>query len=189
MIYPITAYGHPVLRKKSKEIEKDYPELNTIIENMYETMYQSNGVGLAAPQVNLSIRLFIVDIDPYKDEQAQAEGFKKVFINPDIIDESGEEWEFNESCLSVPTVAEYVSRKSDLTIKYYDENFELHEEKYNGMIARVMQHETDHINGILFTDKINNFKKVLIRKKLVEISEGKINTSYKMIFGKKKKRK
>ena len=189
MIYPVTAYGHPVLRKKAREIDRDYPELNTIIENMFETMYETNGVGLAAPQINLSIRLFVVDTDPYKEEQAQAENFKKVFINPEIIDESGEEWEFKESCLSVPTIAEYVSRKSELTIKYYDENFELHEEKYNGMIARVMQHETDHLKGILFTDKINNLKKVLIRKKLVEISNGKVDASYRMIFGKKKKRK
>ena len=189
MIYPVTAYGHPVLRKRGIEIERDYPDLNKVIENMYETMYQSNGVGLAAPQVNLSIRLFVIDANPYKEEQAQAENFKKAFINPEIIDESGEEWEFQESCLSIPTVAEYVSRKSELTIKYYDENFELHEEKYNGMIARVMQHETDHLNGVLFVDRINNFKKVLIRKKLIEISDGKIDTSYRMIFGKKKKRK
>ena len=118
MIYPVTAYGHPVLRKKAREIDKDYPDLNTIIENMFETMYETNGVGLAAPQINLSIRLFAVDTDPYKEEQAQAENFKKVFINPEIIDESGEDWEFKESCLSVPTIAEYVSRKSELTIKY-----------------------------------------------------------------------
>ena len=189
MIYPITAYGHPVLRKRAIEIEKDYPELNSVIENMYETMYESNGVGLAAPQVNLSIRLFIVDISPYKEEQAQADGFKKIFINPEIIEETGEEWEFQESCLSVPTLAEYVSRKSEILIKYYDENFELHEEKYEGMIARVLQHEYDHLNGILYVDRINSFKKVLIRKKLTEIANGNVSTSYRMIFGKKKRKK
>ena len=189
MIYPVTAYGHPVLRKKAKEIDRDYPDLNTIIENMFETMYASNGVGLAAPQVNLSISLVVIDADPYKEEYAEVENFKKVLINPEIIEESGEEWEFKESCLSIPTVAEYVSRKSEVTIKYYDENFELYEEKYCGMIARVMQHETDHLKGILFTDKINNLKKVLIRKKLVEISNGNVDTSYKMLYPKKKKRK
>lgn len=189
MIYPVTAYGHPVLRKKAREIDRDYPDLNTIIENMFETMYASNGVGLAAPQVNLSISLVVIDADPYKEEYAEVENFKKVLINPEIIDESGEEWEFKESCLSIPTVAEYVSRRPEITIKYYDENFELHEEKYCGMIARVMQHETDHLNGILFTDKINNLKKVLIRKKLVEISNGNVDTSYKMLYPKKKRKK
>ncbi len=188
MIYPVVAYGHPVLRKVAKEIDKDYPNLKEIISNMFDTMYVSVGVGLAAPQVNQSIRLIVIDSNPYKIDFPEAEGFKKVLINPEIIIENGEEWEFNEACLSIPNIIEYVIRKSKIKISYFDENFKFHDEKYSGIIARIMQHELDHLNGILFVDRINNLKKMLIKAKLKDISNGNVETSYKMIFPHKKKK-
>ena len=189
MVYPVVAYGHPVLRKVAKEIDKDYPNLKEIISNMFETMYVSVGVGLAAPQVNQSIRLIVIDSDPYKIDFPEAEGFKKVLINPEIIIENGEEWEFNEACLSIPNIIEFVIRKSKIKISYFDENFKFHEdEEYSGILARIMQHELDHLNGILFVDRINNLKKILIKRKLKDISNGNVKTSYKMIFAPKKKK-
>jgi len=188
MVYPIVAYGHPTLKKVSVDISPEYPELKEIIENMFETMYVSVGVGLAAPQVNRNIRLFVVDADPYKDEVPEAKGFKKVFINAHIREEFGDDWEFKESCLSIPNIAEYVSRPEKIRMEYYDENFTFHNEVFEGMLARIIQHEYDHLDGILFVEKINPLSKMLIRRKLNDIKEGRANPSYKMIFAPKKRK-
>ena len=186
MIRPIIAYGDPVLRKKAVEIEADYPDLNLLLEDMFETMYNSQGVGLAAPQIGLSIRLFIIDTEPFVDEDEEdVEGlrdFKRVIINPIIIEETGTEWKFEEGCLSIPGIREDVSRKPDIIVEYYNENFELVEEKLSGLAARVVQHEYDHIEGILFTDKINPLKKQLLKGKLNDITKGNIKVNYRMKF-------
>ena len=189
MILPIVAYGDAVLKKKAKEIDKDYPKINELIDNMYETMYGAYGVGLAAPQIGLAIRLFIVDTSPFADdedlsekESEQMKNFKKTFINAQILEEEGEEWAFNEGCLSIPDVREDVFRKPKIKIQYEDENFETHVEEYDGLIARVIQHEYDHIDGILFTDKLSSFKRRLIKGKLTNISKGKIKIDYRMRF-------
>ena len=190
MMLPITAYGHPTLKKKGEEISRDYPDLEKLIEDMYETMYHSKGVGLAAHQVNKPIRLFVVDATPYEEEDTACKDFKKVFINAYITREEGEEWEFEEGCLSVPGINEYVKRKPVIYISYYDENWNYHEnEKYEGIIARIIQHEYDHTEGIVFIERLPNIRKVLLRRKLNDISTGKINTGYKMIFPRKKNRK
>lgn len=188
MILPIVAYGSPVLKKKASPIDKDYPGLSELIENMWETMYEAQGVGLAAPQIGLPIRLFLVDADPFSEDEPGLEGFKKVFINPEIIEETGEEWSFNEGCLSIPDIREDVSRKEKLRIRYMDENFESHEEEYDGLAARVIQHEYDHIEGILFTDKLSPIRKRLIKGKLNNIEKGNIRVSYRMKFPKLKRR-
>ena len=189
MILPIVAYGDTVLKKKAKEIDKDYPELEGLIENMYETMYGAFGVGLAAPQIGLPIRLFLVDTEPFSEDEdlsekdkAQMKDFKKTFINAQILEETGDEWAFNEGCLSIPDVREDVFRQPKITIQYQDENFETHVEAYDGLIARVIQHEYDHIEGVLFTDKLSSFKKRLIKGKLTNISKGKVKIDYKMRF-------
>ena len=189
MILPIVAYGHPTLRKVAEEIGPDYPGLDELIENMFETMYSSSGVGLAAPQVDRSIRLFIVDATPYAEEYPEAEGFKKVFINPIILEETGEEWSFNEGCLSVPGVREDIIRKPRITIEYQDRNFNLVEEQYEGVMARIMQHEYDHIEGTIFVDRVNPLRKVLLKRKLNDISTGNIEVDYKMIFPLKPRKK
>lgn len=189
MIYPIVAYGHPVLKKRAKEIDSDYPNLKEIIESMFETMYEAVGVGLAAPQINLPIRLLVIDAEPYKDEFPEAEGFKKVLINPEIYEETGEDWEFNEACLSVPGIAEYVIRKPKIKIRYQDEDFNELDEEYDGMIARIIQHEYDHLEGVLFVDRVSNLKKVLLKNKLKDIMTGKAKTSYKMILPPVKKKR
>lgn len=195
MVLPIVAYGDAILRKKCEEISAEYPELNTLIANMFDTMYNSNGVGLAAPQIGRAIRLFIVDGSPYsddedlsKEEQEYLKKFKKVFINPTILEESGKEWVFNEGCLSIPGVNEDVTRLDTVLLKYQDENFVTHTETFTGFAARVIQHEYDHIEGILFTDKISSFKKRIIQSKLTNISKGKINVRYRMKFPDDKKR-
>lgn len=195
MILPIIGYGDPVLRKVGEEVSKDYPNLKEVIANMYETMYNAHGVGLAAPQVGLAIRIFIVDCEPFsdsddltKEEAEQLRTFKKTFINPKILKEEGEEWGFNEGCLSIPDVREDVFRHEQITIEYYDENFNKHTDVYDGLIARVIQHEYDHIEGILFTDRISSLKKRLISKKLQNIMEGKARPDYKMKFAAKKGR-
>lgn len=195
MILPIIGYGDPVLRKVGEEVSKDYPNLKEVIANMYETMYNAHGVGLAAPQVGLAIRMFIVDCEPFsdsddlsKEEAALLKTFKKTFINPKILKEEGEEWGFNEGCLSIPDVREDVFRHEQITIEYYDENFNKHTDVYDGLIARVIQHEYDHIEGILFTDRISSLKKRLISKKLQNIMEGKARPDYKMKFAAKKGR-
>lgn len=180
MILPIRAYGDPVLRKKCHTITSDYPELKKFIEDMYETMYESNGVGLAAPQVGKDIRLFIIDTDAFNDKKSK--GVKKTFINAEILSESGKEWDFEEGCLSIPKIRENVARFPDLVIKYQDENFEWFEETYSGMEARVIQHEFDHIEGVLFVDHLSALKKQLLKGKLQNISKGKIDVDYKMKF-------
>ncbi len=196
MILPIVAYGDPVLKKKAAEIAKIYPKLDTLLENMFETMYNANGVGLAAPQIGLPIRLFLVDTAPFadddelsKEEQTDLKDFKRVFINATILEEEGDEWAFNEGCLSIPDVREDVFRKPKITISYVDEKFEPHTETYEGLAARVIQHEYDHIEGILFTDKLSSFKKRLIKGKLANISKGKISVDYRMRFPDQKKKR
>ena len=192
MILPIIAYGNPVLKKKCQEIPKDYKRLDELISNMWETMYASSGVGLAAPQIGLSIRIFIVDTSPFSDdpklginERNKLSDFKKVFINPELIPVSNEFNTFNEGCLSIPDVREDVVRENEIFIKYYDENFIKNELKLDGLRARVVQHEFDHIQGVLFTDKLSTFKKKLIKGKLNNISKGKVKSDYLMSFYKK----
>jgi peptide deformylase len=189
MILPIVAYGHPTLRKVAEEIDPDYPGLDQLIDDMFETMYASVGVGLAAPQVNKSIRLFIVDATPYAEEYPETADFKKVFINPIILEEEGEEWSFNEGCLSVPHIREDIIRKPRITIEYQDRDFNLIEEQYTGVMARIIQHEYDHIEGTIFVDKVSPLRKVLLKRKLQDISTGNIDVSYKMIFPLKSKKK
>jgi len=189
MILPIVAYGDPVLKKVAKPIEKDFPDLDKFIDNMWETMYGAHGVGLAAPQVGKSLRMFVVDASPFasdddltEEEQETLKTFKKLFINPTIIEESGKEWSFNEGCLSIPDVREDVTRKSIVTINYFDENFKEFTETYSGLAARVIQHEYDHIEGILFTDKLSSLKKRMLKGKLTGIAKGKVNADYRMRF-------
>jgi peptide deformylase len=184
---PIVAYGHNTLRKKSVDIDPDYPDLKELIDEMFATMYESNGVGLAAPQVNRSIRLFIVDASPYANDYPEVNGFRKIFINPGIIEESGKEWSFNEGCLSIPDIREDVMRKPMIRIQYYDENFTFHDEAFEGVAARIIQHEYDHLEGILFVDKINTLRKTLLKRKLNDIAKGNIEVDYKMIFPLQKK--
>ncbi len=183
---PIVAIGHPTLKKKAAQIGPDYPDLKDLIDKMFETMYESKGVGLAAPQVNKSIRLFIVDARPYADDFPEAKEFVKIFINPYILNESGEEWMFNEGCLSVPGINEDVSRFSDVEIEYMDENFQSYKETYKGIIGRIIQHEYDHLEGTLFVDRLSPLKKALIRGKLNKISKGEVDITYRMIFPNKK---
>ena len=196
MILPIIAYGHPVLKRKAEVINKDYPKLNELIENMFETMYNASGVGIAAPQIGLSIRLFIVDTNPFAEDDSlsdndrnQLKSFKKIFINPVIIDEKGDEWSFEEGCLSIPNIREGVLRQKQITIQYHDENFNKHTDSFDGLLARVIQHEYDHIEGVLFTDKLSSFKKQLLKKKLLKISSGKLTFDYEMKYFKSSKKK
>lgn len=196
MILPIVAYGDPVLKKVAKDIDKDYPKLQDLIANMYETMYNAYGVGLAAPQIGLPIRLFVVDTtgfaeddDLSEEEQAFLRGFKKTFINAKILKEEGDEWVFNEGCLSIPDVREDVFRKPVITIQYQDEDFNTHTETFSGLAARVIQHEYDHIEGVLFTDKLSSLKKKLIKNRLSNISKGKIRVDYRMKFPLEKKKR
>lgn len=189
MILPIVAYGDPVLRKVGVDIDADYPQLDELIANMRETMVNAQGVGLAAPQIGKAIRLFIVNTIPFsEDEELDDEereflgSFDKVFINAKILKEEGDDWAFCEGCLSIPEIREDVFRQEEITIEYLDENFEKHTETINGLAARVIQHEYDHIEGVLFTDKISSLKKRLIKKKLENISKGKISVDYRMKF-------
>lgn len=195
MILPIVGYGDPVLRKVCDDVTSEHPNLPEIIANMYDTMYNAYGVGLAAPQVGLPIRLFVIDTEPFsdsedltKEEQEQLKGFKQTFINAKMLKEEGEEWGFNEGCLSIPDVREDVYRNETITIEYFDENFNKKTEVYDGLIARVIQHEYDHIEGILFTDKISTLKRTLIKKKLQNIMDGKARPDYRMRFCNKKGR-
>ncbi len=196
MILPIFAYGEPVLRKKGAVIDQEYPKLEELLENMFETMYEASGIGLAAPQIGHPIRLFLVDASPFaededlsEEEQASLENFKKVFINAQIVEEIGDEWAFNEGCLSIPDVREDVFRQSDIVIEYQDENFEKHKDTFTGIVARIIQHEYDHIEGILFTDKLSPLKKRLIKTKLSNISKGKVSIDYRMRFPNAKKKR
>ena len=195
MILPIIGYGDPVLRKISEPISPNHENLKQIVSNMYETMYNACGVGLAAPQVGLNLRLFIIDTTPFSDddeleseEKKLLSGFKRTFINAKMILEEGEEWSFNEGCLSIPEVREDVFRNEKITIEYCDEDFVIKTEVFDGLIARVIQHEYDHIEGVLFTDHLSSLKKQLIKKKLQNIMEGKSRPDYKMKFFAKKGR-
>jgi peptide deformylase len=195
MIYPIVAYGDPILKRKAKEISADYEGLETLISNMWETMYNAEGVGLAAPQIGKSIRLFVVDGSPFaKDEDATDEErevlktFKKVFINATIIEETGESWSFTEGCLSIPDIREDVIRKDELIIRYQDESMNWHTESYFGLPARIIQHEYDHIEGVLFTDKLSSLKKRLVKGKLEKISRGQVQADYRMKYYQPKKK-
>ena len=195
MILPIIAYGAPVLKKEALEISNEYPNLDQLIENMWETMYASNGVGLAAPQIGLSIRLFVIDAAPFSEDEELDEAevtllktFKKAFINPTIIEEDGPLWEFNEGCLSIPDVREDVSRHERIRIHYWDEQFKEQELVLTGLAARVVQHEYDHIEGILFTDHLTSLKRRLLKNRLNSISKGAIQVDYLMKFPNKTKR-
>jgi peptide deformylase len=201
MVLPIVVYGDPVLRKKGEEIAKDYPDLDKLIKDMFDTMYNAKGVGLAAPQVGKAVRLFIIDTSPFSEsdedddedeeftpeQKKQLKAFKRIFINAKMISEKGEEWAFSEGCLSIPKIRENVNRAPNIEIEYYDEKFVKHTEKYDGVIARVIQHEYDHIEGKLFTDKISPFKRKMISGKLSDISKGKISADYKTKVYKAKK--
>jgi peptide deformylase len=185
MILPIVAYGDPVLKKETKEIQPGHEGLQELIENMFETMYNASGVGLAAPQVGQSLRMFIVDASPFADDGEEFEhlrDFKKVFINPFIVDEEGDDWGFEEGCLSIPTMREEVFRQPKITLEYQDENFEMREEVFEGFAARVIQHEHDHVDGILFTDHLSPLKKRMIKGKLKDIAQGNVDVAYKMKF-------
>jgi peptide deformylase len=194
MILPIYAYGHPILRKETEEIEELNEEIKTLIDNMFETMYGSHGVGLAAPQIGKALRLFIVDASPFAEDEAENEeeeeeneflkDFKRVFINPIIEEEHGEEWGFEEGCLSIPGIREEVWRKDKVVLSYYNENWELVEEEFTGLAARVVQHEYDHIEGKLFTDYLSPMKRRLNKRKLTDISKGIVPVKYKMKFPK-----
>ena len=194
MILPIVAYGDPVLRKLGKDVKADHPGIKALVTNMWETMYNAHGVGLAAPQVGTALRLFIVDTTPFSDdeelsvaEQETLDGFKKVFINAQIQEETGDDWTFNEGCLSIPDVREDIVRKEIITLTYFDENFKKYTETYDGLLARVIQHEYDHIEGVLFTDKLTPLKKRLLKGRLTNISKGKISVDYRMRFPNLKK--
>ena len=192
MILPIVAYGLPILRKIADDISSDYPNLNTLIDNMWETMYSSNGVGLAAPQINKSIRLFVIDSEQIFENQEEDEkgiypdepGFKGVFINAKIIELSGEEWSYNEGCLSIPKIRGDVNRHQNVTLEYLDENFQKHTKSFNGITARVILHEYDHIEGKLFIDHISGLKRTLLKSKLDDIMKGKVKIDYRMMFAK-----
>ena len=183
MKFPIVAYGDPVLRKKATAIEPDeYPHIKELVGNMFETMYGAHGVGLAAPQVGISMRLFVADASSFEDTEPELKGFKKVFINAQILEETGDEWPFNEGCLSIPDIREDVYRRKTVKISYYDENWKHFEETFTGMAARIIQHEYDHIEGKLFVDKLSPLRKRLMQKKLNDISKGIVDVEYKMKF-------
>ena len=192
MILPIVAYGNPILRKKALSIPSDYPNLNELIENMWETMYHSNGVGLAAPQINQAIRLFVVDSiqivegadEEEKEDYAKEKPVKKVFINAEIESLNGDDWKYNEGCLSIPKIREDVMRATSVTLRYQDEHFQSFTETFDGITARIILHEYDHIEGKLFIDHITPLKRRLIKSKLDNISKGKVSVDYKMIFPK-----
>ncbi len=182
MIYPIVAFGHPVLKKKAGEIEKG-SDINQLAADMFETMENAQGIGLAAPQIGKSLRIFVVDGAPLEEEDML--NFRKIFVNPTILEEFDDEWTFEEGCLSIPGIRENVSRHGKLRIHYFDENWVEYEEEFDGMKARIIQHEYDHLEGILFTDHISSFKKRLLKGKLANISKGKVPVEYRMTFPQK----
>lgn len=182
MILPVYAYGHPVLRKVAKDVDKEDKDLPAFIDDLFETMYHSDGVGLAAPQVGKSVRVFIVDASPMAEDEPSLEGFKKIFINAKIVEETGDKWTFNEGCLSIPGIREDVDRHPTIKIQYYDENWEYHEDVYDGIKARIIQHEYDHLDGVLFPDKLAPLKKRLLKARLTAITKGKVEVNYRMKF-------
>lgn len=187
MVLPIVAYGHPILRKTALEIGHDEPGIQELIANMFETMYATNGVGLAAPQVNRSLRLLILDASPFAKDFPELNGFKKVLVNPFILEESGESWVYNEGCLSIPDIHEDVERKSIVRVRYQDENFDTYEETITGIIGRIIQHEYDHLEGKLFVDHLSPIRKMLLKRRLNDISTGNIDCDYRMIYPRQKK--
>jgi peptide deformylase len=180
--HPILIYGHPLLRKVAKDIEKDYPDLHQVIADLFETMYKSEGVGLAAPQIGKSIRVFVIDGTPLAEDVPELADFKKVFINAQLTEKSGDFQPMTEGCLSIPNLREEVNRESHIRIEYYDENWEFHDEIYEDYTARIIQHEYDHINGILFVDRVSPLRKRLLKGKLTAISKGKFEADYKTIL-------
>ena len=184
MIVPVYSYGNAVLREISNDIKSDYPKLNELIANMWETLKNADGVGLAAPQVGYAIRLFLIDTEPLSKDHKELKGFKKVFINAQILKQEGDLWSYNEGCLSLPGIREDVSRKPKITVKYADENFVIHEEILEGIKARIFQHEYDHLEGILIPDRISQIRRTLIKRKLNNIITGNVKVSYKMKFAK-----
>ena len=188
MILPIVAYGDPVLRKAGAEIDKSYPDLQKLIADMFDTMANAKGVGLAAPQVGKSIRLFVVDGSPFtaENEHPELKDFRKVFINAKIAEEKGHEWNYNEGCLSIPKIREDVKRKPTIRIKYADENFSEYEDTFTGISARIIQHEYDHIDGKLFIDRIKPLRRTLLKSRLIDIAKGNVEVEYKMKFPLKK---
>jgi peptide deformylase len=188
MIFPIIAYGDPILRKPCVAIDKNYPGLQQLIADMFETMRNAKGVGLAAPQIGRSIRLFVVDGSPFSEdgEYPDLKNFKKVFINPELLEEKGEEWKYNEGCLSIPKIREDVLRKPIIRIRYFDENFRENEETFSGIPARIIEHEYDHIEGKLFIDRISPLRRTLLKSRLNAIARGDVEVNYKMKFSVKK---
>jgi peptide deformylase len=182
MIYPIVIYGHPVLRKIASDIDPDYPDLQKLIDDLFETMYFSEGIGLAAPQIGKSVRIFVIDGKPYEEDEPELANFKKVFINARIKEKSGEPIPMNEGCLSIPGLREEVLRPSHIRITYFDENWNACDEVYEGYKARIIQHEYDHLDGILFTDKTSLLRRRLIKGKLTAISKGRFEADYKTIL-------
>lgn len=182
MIYPIVAYGHPVLKKKADEVPQESAGMEELAADMFETMYQAQGVGLAAPQIGKSIRLFVVDGSPLIEEEEDMQNFKKVFINPTIQEEYDEPWLYEEGCLSIPGIRDYVSRTARIRLRYYDEFWKEHEEEFSGMKARIIQHEYDHIEGVLFTDRLTAFRRRLLKARLANISKGQVKVEYRMSF-------
>jgi peptide deformylase len=182
MIYPIVVYGHPVLRKVAEDIDRDYPDLKILIDDLFETMYYSDGLGLAAPQIGKSLRIFIVDGKALVEDDPEMADFKKVFINAHITERSGELQLMSEGCLSIPNLREEVNREAHIRIEYYDENWEFHDEEYNGFKARVIQHEYDHLDGIMFTDRVSPLRKRLIKSKLTAISKGRFEAEYRTVL-------
>ncbi|HDR89166.1 MAG TPA: peptide deformylase [Bacteroidetes bacterium] len=184
MLYPVVVYGHPALRKKAATVQPDLPGLQEFIENMWETMYKSDGVGLAAPQVGVSLRIFVIDGSEFSDDDPSLKEFRQTFINPVILERAGNPVLFNEGCLSIPKLREDVERESSIKITFFDEHFEFHEKTYDGIAARIIQHEYDHLDGILFTDRLTPLKKRLIKGKLLAIMKGKYDVHYQTILPK-----
>lgn len=182
MVYPILVYGHPVLRKVAENIEKDYPGLEKLIDDLFETMYRAEGMGLAAPQVGKSFRIFVIDGSPLAQDEPELEGFKKVFINAKITERSGDLELMNEGCLSIPNLREEVNREAHIRIEYYDRDWQFHDEVYEGYRARIIQHEYDHLDGILFTDKVSPLRRRLLKGKLNAISKGKFEADYRTVL-------
>jgi peptide deformylase len=180
MVYPIVMYGDPVLRKRAKDIEKNSIDLKAFLQDMFDTMYAAHGIGLAAPQIGKSIRIFVVDGTTLDDIEDDMTGFKKVFINPELLDESGDEWEFEEGCLSIPNIREKIARQEKLKIRYFDEEWNLKTEEYDGMKARIIQHEYDHLDGKMFVDYLSPLKKRMLKGKLTDISKGDVDTEYRI---------
>lgn len=182
MVLPIYVYGSQVLKKIATDIPKNYPDLNILIENMFDTMKHSEGVGLAAPQIGKSIRLFVIDASPMAEDEPSLKDFKKVFINAKIIEEKGEEWYYNEGCLSVPNIREDIKRKPEVHITYYDENFIFYDEWFDGIKARIIQHEYDHLEATLLVDRLSQIRKRILKRKLSDISCGNVDVKYKIIY-------